>query len=101
MITIENCPLRKSMEVLSGKWTMIVLKNISKDELRFGEIKKKIPDISEKVLIAKLKDLCDAEMVYRKDFQEVPPRVSYRLTPKGLDALQVVKQAEAFGKKYS
>ena len=51
---IIQCPLRKALGVLGGKWNLIILKTIGKEELRYGEIKRKIPDISEKVLIEKI-----------------------------------------------
>ncbi len=72
---------------------------MGKHELRFNEIRKRIPDVSEKVLIDKLKVLVAAGIVFRKNFNEVPPRVSYRLTERGKEALRIVERLEAFGEK--
>ena len=92
-----NCPLRKSLKALGGKWNMIIIKTLGNEEKRFSEIKFSIPDISEKVLIDKLKVLSEYKLVIRKDFKEVPPKVSYHLSELGKNALVIVKNIEDFG----
>jgi len=96
---IDDCPLRRSLQALGGKWSLIIIKVMGEHELRFNELVKGIPDISEKVLIDKLKVLAGAGIVLRKNFHEVPPRVSYRLTDRGEEALQIVEKLEEFGEK--
>ena len=93
----DDCPLRLALGALGGKWNLIIIKTIGNKELRFGEIKKGIPDVSEKILIEKLKVLMTYDIVIRKDFKEVPPKVSYRLTDTGKKALEIVKDIELFG----
>ncbi len=93
----KNCPLRKSLKVLGGKWNMILIQAIGEEERRFGEIKRAVPDISEKVLIEKLKELTHCNIVDRKDYQQVPPKVSYQLTEKGKEALNLVHAVSEFG----
>jgi len=92
-----NCPLRRALSALGGKWNLIIIKIIGTGELRFGQIKKEIPDVSEKVLIEKLKVLISYDIVVRKDFKEVPPKVSYRLSEKEIKALKIVNEIELFG----
>ena len=92
-----NCSLRRALSALGGKWNLIIIKIIGTDELRFGQIKKEIPDVSEKVLIEKLKVLISYDIVVRKDFKEVPPKVSYRLSETGIKALKIVTEIELFG----
>jgi DNA-binding HxlR family transcriptional regulator len=92
-----NCPLRKALGALGGKWNLIIIKIIGNDELRFGQIKRDISDVSEKVLIEKLKVLISYDIVVRKDFKEVPPKVSYRLSETGIKALKIVNEIELFG----
>jgi DNA-binding HxlR family transcriptional regulator len=92
-----NCSLRRALSALGGKWNLIIIKIIGTDELRFGQIKKEIPDVSEKVLIEKLKVLISYDIVVRKDFKEVPPKVSYRLSETGIKALKIVNEMELFG----
>lgn len=98
MNDLMNCPLRKALKAFGGKWNLIIIKSLENEELRFSEVKAKIPDISEKVLIDKLKILTEQNLVLRKDFKEVPPKVSYRLSKLGLQALTIVGQIEDFGK---
>lgn len=92
-----NCPLRKALKSIGGKWNLIIIKCLGNEELRFTELKAKIPDISEKVLIDKLKILIEQKLIIRKDFKEIPPKVSYKLSTLGLPALVLVKQIEEFG----
>ncbi len=95
---LKHCPLRRALRALGGKWNLIIIKTIGIEELRFGQLKKEIPDVSEKVLIEKLKVLIAYKIVIRKDFKEVPPRVSYRLSETGIKALDIVTEMEQFGR---
>ncbi len=99
MEKLENCPLRKALKAFGGKWNLIIIKSIGNEELRFSQVKAKIVDISEKVLIDKLKILTKEKLIIRKDFREVPPKVSYKLSKLGLQALVLVEEIEDFGKK--
>ena len=98
MNNLINCPLRKALKAFGGKWNLIIIKSIGKEELRFSEVRAKIPDISEKVLIDKLKLLAEEKLIIRKDFKEVPPRVSYKLSKLGFQAWIIVVNIEEFGK---
>jgi len=93
----SNCPLRRALSALGGKWNLIIIKIIDKEELRFSQIRRDIPDVSEKILIEKLKVLISYDIVIRKDFKEVPPKVSYRLSETGIKALKIVNEIELFG----
>jgi len=98
MNDLKKCPLRKALKAFGGKWNLIILKSIGGEELRFGKIKARIPDISEKVLIDKLKNLTKQNIIIRKDFKKVPPKVSYKLSELGLKASVIVEQIVDFGK---
>ena len=98
MNDLKKCPLRKALKAFGGKWNLIILKSIGNEELRFSKIKARIPDISEKVLIDKLKILTEQNLIIRKDFKEVPPKVSYKLSELGLKAAVIVEQIIDFGK---
>ncbi len=98
MNNLINCPLRKALKAFGGKWNLIIIKSVGNEELRFSEVKAKIPDISEKVLIDKLKILTEEKLIIRKDFKEIPPRVSYKLSKLGFNALTIVAKIEEFGK---
>ncbi|TAE22381.1 MAG: transcriptional regulator [Candidatus Kapaibacterium sp.] len=93
----ENCPVRKAMEIVGGKWKLFIIQQIGKKTLRYGEIKRAIPDITEKMLIQELKSLVEAGVIHKKSFGEIPPRVEYTLTEKGKKALPLLKHIKKFG----
>lgn len=92
-----NCPVRKSLAVLGGKWTLLIVFQINERIIRYGELKRCIPGISEKVLIQELNFLVANKFVVKKSYPEIPPRVEYRLTDLGLKALPVIDKLAAFG----
>ena len=97
MNDLMNCPLRKALKAFGGKWNLIIIKSLENEELRFSELRSRIPDISEKVLIDKLKILAEQNLIIRKDFKEVPPKVSYKLSSLGLKAMIIVNNIVDFG----
>jgi len=96
-----RCPIRTTLELIGGKWKLIILQQlISSEELRLSELKKLIPDISEKMLIQELKTLVQSELVNRKNYGEVPPRVGYSISAKGIQVKPLIEEMANFGKKY-
>ncbi|MDY3547197.1 helix-turn-helix domain-containing protein [Riemerella anatipestifer] len=93
----ENCPVRKSLAILGGKWTLLILFQINDRVLRYGELKRAIPNISEKVLIQELNFLVEQKFISKKSFAEIPPRVEYRLTKLGLNTLPIIDKLITFG----
>src|SRR6056297_1337543 len=75
-----RCPIRTTSDLLSGKWKLLILFQLAPKPLRPSELKRLIPDISEKMLNQELKNLCDNRLVMRQNIGEVPPRVVYELT---------------------
>ncbi len=93
----ENCPVRKTLELLSGKWTLLILFQVNERIIRYGELKRAIPGISEKVLIQELNFLIEHKFVSKKAFPEIPPRVEYSLTDLGLRTLPIAERLASFG----
>ncbi|AJA67388.1 transcriptional regulator, HxlR family [Myroides sp. A21] len=93
----ENCPVRKTMSLVSGKWTLLILFQINDRTIRYGELKKTIPGISEKMLIQQLNFLVKNEFVSKKAYPEIPPKVEYTLTNLGLKTLPIIEQLAKFG----
>lgn len=93
----ENCPVRKSLALLGGKWTLLILFQINERVLRYGELKRCIPSISEKMLIQELNFLVENKFVSKKSYPQIPPKVEYRLTELGLKTLPIVDQLASFG----
>lgn len=90
---IENCPIYKVMELFQGKWTVWILFELSKNEtMRFGELRKTIPNISNTMLASTLKDLEEKQLIKRIQYNEIPPHVEYTATDKAKE-LRVVFDA--------
>lgn len=79
----ENCPTRKVLEIISDKWVILIVDKLSKKTYRFGELKREIGGISQKVLSATLKKLENNGFIFRQDYQILPLKVEYSLTPLG------------------
>ena len=93
----ENCPVRRTLGLLGGKWTLLILFQINDRIIRYGELRRAIPGISEKVLIQELNFLTEHEFVSKKAYPEIPPRVEYRLTSLGLKTLPIAEKLASFG----
>ena len=78
-----GCGLNATLRIISGKWKPLILFFLHNGSKRYGELKRLIPGISDKVLIQQLKDLEADCVLARTDYKEVPPRVDYTLTPLG------------------
>jgi len=95
-----TCPIRTTLEMLGGKWRLLIINEIGLNSLRYGEIKRAIPEISEKMLTQELKTLVDNDLVVRHNYGEVPPRVDYSLTENGKKALKLIDPIRDFGLQY-
>ncbi|HUK91146.1 MAG TPA: helix-turn-helix domain-containing protein [Blastocatellia bacterium] len=78
-----SCGLEAALSVIGGKWKLLILWQLSHKPARFGELRRLVVGVSEKVLIQQLKEMIADQIVSRKDFREVPPRVEYSLTQFG------------------
>lgn len=94
---ITKCPVNEGLKVIGGKWRLQIIFVIGLEKKRFGEIKKIISTISEKMLIQELKNLVSLGILKRKAYKEIPPRVEYSLTDYGKKVLPIIDQIEAFG----
>lgn len=95
-----RCPIRTTLELVGGKWKLLILHQLFDQPLRFSALKASIPDISEKMLIQELKVLADSRLVNRKNFGEVPPRVEYSLTEKGKLVMPLIAEMRTFAENY-
>ena len=76
----EQCPVVTAIDVIGGKWTIIILYHLRGKTLRFGELRREIPKITQKMLTQQLRELEQNKLVTRKVYAEVPPRVEYTST---------------------
>ncbi|MDH6254415.1 DNA-binding HxlR family transcriptional regulator [Chryseobacterium sp. H1D6B] len=95
-----SCPLGKAMSALGSKWKPIIALVIKDRKLRFGELAVRISVISRKVLTDQLREMEADGLVIREEFKELPPRVEYSLTEKGLALLPILYLLEEWEAKY-
>lgn len=97
----EDCPVRRTLELLSGKWrTHLIYELCKRPSCRFGELKKAVPRITNTMLTATLRDLESLGIMHREQFNEIPPHVEYSLTEKGRDLLPVFFELAKWGEKH-
>jgi len=95
-----QCPVKKALDILGGKWKMLIIYQIGDEVRRYGELRKLIPNISEKMLIQELKSLVEHDILNKKSYNEIPPKVEYTLTDKGKRVLPIIGQMKTFGMEY-
>lgn len=78
-----NCGLGTAFQVIGGKWKAVILWLLSDKPRRFGELKRLLPGVSERILINQLREMQDDGIIHRQDFKTVPPHVEYSITPLG------------------
>ncbi len=87
---VSPCGLDVSMAVMGGKWKPLILYHLNSGPKRFGDLKRLVAGISEKVLIQQLRELAVAGVLTRHDYQRVPPMVDYTMTPFGMTLAQAL-----------
>ena len=97
----DHCPMRRTLELLNGKWrTHIIYELCKHPSRRFGELKKALPRITNTMLTCALRDLEALGIVHREQFNEIPPHVEHSLTEKGKALLPVFTELAKWGEKY-
>ncbi len=97
----NTCPMRRTLELLSGKWrTHIIYELFKKPSCRFSELKKAVLGITNTMLTNTLRDLEELGIVHREQFNEIPPHVEYSLTEKGKALLPVFTELAKWGENY-
>ncbi len=97
---IENCPVAKVQKIIRGKWTMVIIYFLSKGTLRFGELSRKMPTVTQANLTKELRMLEEYGMIHREVYREVPPRVEYSLTEIGRKFFPVLEALEEWAMEY-
>jgi DNA-binding HxlR family transcriptional regulator len=97
---LDNCPVTATMDVIGGKWKLLILHLINNDIRRFGKMSMMLKDISKQMLTTQLRELERDGIIVRMIYAEIPPRVEYSLSPKGIALLKVVDSLKDWGLKY-
>lgn len=96
-----NCDKELTLAVIGGKWKLIILWHLGLEGTkRFGELKKLIPNITQKMLTNQLRELEEDQLVIRRVYPEVPPRVEYSLTEYGESLMPVLRMMYDWGRSY-
>jgi DNA-binding HxlR family transcriptional regulator len=93
-----HCAMDVTMDYIGGKWKTVVLWYLRSDKKRFSELRKLIPNITEKMLSLQLKDLENDGLVTRKIYPEVPPKVEYYLTDFGKTLIPMLEEIAKWGR---
>jgi DNA-binding HxlR family transcriptional regulator len=94
------CPVGCCAEIISGKWTLLVIRDLADGSRRFCELEKSLEGISPRTLSLRLRALEDEGIVERRTYPEVPPRVEYRLTEKGDALVPLIEDMRAYGRRW-
>jgi DNA-binding HxlR family transcriptional regulator len=104
MLTQEElfgkCPYATAQKLLSGKWALIILHYLSESKLRFNELQKLLPDMTQATLTKQLRTLEEYGMLKRTVYAQVPPKVEYELSDIGKDFTEVLNILKTWGDKY-
>ncbi|HYG83673.1 MAG TPA: helix-turn-helix domain-containing protein [Verrucomicrobiae bacterium] len=95
-----DCGLGAAFQVIGGKWKALLLWEIHYKPIRFGELKRRVPGISEKMLIQQLREMEKDGVISRKAYHEVPPRVEYSITEFGTTLNEALVPLSDWGLKY-
>lgn len=97
---LPACPVETTLTMISDKWTVLILRDLLGGTKRFGELKKSLSGVSQKVLTTQLRQMEENGLIERKAYAEVPPRVEYSLTPLGLSLKPIMDAMVAWGEQY-
>ena len=97
---LPACPVETTLTLIGDKWKVLILRDLLPGTKRFGELKKSIGSVSQKVLTAQLRAMEESGLVNRKVYAEVPPRVEYSLTELGKSLKPILDSMWAWGEAY-
>src|SRR5688500_19995246 len=96
----ESCPVCRTADIVCGKWTLLLVRELSEGHSRFCELERSLAGISPRTLSLRLRALEEEGIVVRQTFPEVPPRVEYALTEKGRALVPIVETMRVYGREW-
>ena len=97
---LSVCPVEITMGLIGDKWKILIIRDLLTGTKRFGELRKSLTGISQKVLTNNLRDMEKSGLVHREVFAEVPPRVEYSLTELGMSLKPILDAMQSWGESY-
>lgn len=90
-----------TLELISGKWVVLLIVLLSEEKVvRFNEFRKNFPDITQKMLSQQLRKLEEYKIIEKEIYNEIPPKVEYRLTKQGEELIPILEEMQIWGKSY-
>src|SRR3954449_7899921 len=96
----ETCPVCRTAEVVCGKWTLLIIRDLAEGRARFCELERSLKGISPRTLSIRLRALEEEGILERQTYAEVPPRVEYALTEKGRALIPIVESMRSYGSEW-
>jgi DNA-binding HxlR family transcriptional regulator len=96
----ETCPVCRTAEIVCGKWTLLLIRDLAEGRSRFCQLERSLEGISPRTLSLRLRALEEEGIVARQTFPEVPPRVEYALTEKGAALLPIIDDMRTYGERW-
>lgn len=97
---LPACPVETTLTLIGDKWKVLILRDLMPGTKRFGELKRSVGNVSQKVLAAQLRAMEESGLVHREVYAEVPPRVEYSLTELGKSLKPILDSMWAWGEGY-
>lgn len=97
---LPACPVETTLTLISDKWKVLILRDLMPGTKRFGELKKSLGSVSQKVLTAQLREMEQSGLLVRTVYPEVPPRVEYTLTELGQSLKPILDALQNWGEAY-
>lgn len=94
------CPYVTVQKVLAGKWSVLILYHLSKEPVRFNELQRRLPDLTQATLSKQLKTLTEFGLIDRKEYPQIPPKVEYSLSEMGKKFKPVLEALSVWGNEY-
>ena len=98
--SLDTCPVCATADLICGKWTILIIRDLAAGCSRFCELERSLSGISPRTLSLRLRALEEEGIVLRRTFPEVPPRVEYTLTSKGMALLPLIEDMRRYGREW-
>jgi DNA-binding HxlR family transcriptional regulator len=100
MAANDTCPVCATADIVCGKWTLLIIRDLAEQRSRFCELERSLSGISPRTLSLRLRALEEEGIVERRTFPEVPPRVEYALTEKGRALVPIIEDMRRYGREW-
>lgn len=96
----EGCPVEATLAVIGGKWKGVILYHLLSETIRFNELRRAMPEITQRMLTKQLRELEADQLISRKVYPEVPPKVEYSMTEYGKTLIPLIKALQVWGTQH-